>query len=84
MYKLAIKKSARKELDNLTDQIFLKVDKSMLSLKDNPFPYPQAKKLKGENKCRLRIGDYRVIYSIDEDQKTITIYRVRHRRDVYR
>jgi mRNA interferase RelE/StbE len=84
MYKLAIKKSARKELDNLPDQIFLKVDKSMLSLKDNPFPYPQAKKLKGENKCRLRIGDYRVIYSIDEDQKTITIYRVRHRKDVYR
>jgi mRNA interferase RelE/StbE len=84
MYKLTIKKSARKELDNLPDQIFLKVDKSMLSLKDNPFPYPQAKKLKGENKCRLRIGDYRVIYSIDEDQKTITIYRVRHRRDVYR
>jgi mRNA interferase RelE/StbE len=84
MYKLAIKKSARKELDNLPDQIFLKVDKSILSLKDNPFPYPQAKKLKGENKCRLRIGDYRVTYSIDEDQKTITIYRVRHRRDVYR
>jgi mRNA-degrading endonuclease RelE of RelBE toxin-antitoxin system len=52
MYKLAIKKSARKELDNLLDQIFLKVDKSMLSLKDNPFPYPQAKKLKGENKKR--------------------------------
>jgi mRNA interferase RelE/StbE len=84
MYKLAIKKSARKELDNLTDQIFLKVDKSILSLTDNPLPYPQAKKLKGENKCRLRIGNYRVIYSIDEDQKTITIYRVRHRKDVYR
>jgi mRNA interferase RelE/StbE len=84
MYKLAIKKSARKELDNLPDQIFLKVDKSILSLKENPSPYPQAKKLKGENKCRLRIGDYRVVYSVDEDQKTITIYRVRHRKDVYR
>lgn len=84
MYKLAIKKSARKELDNLPDQIFLKVDKSILSLKENPFPYPQAKKLKGEDKCRLRIGDYRVVYSVDEDQKTITIYRVRHRKDVYR
>ncbi|MEW6418688.1 MAG: type II toxin-antitoxin system RelE/ParE family toxin [Nitrospirota bacterium] len=84
MYKLAIKKSARKELDNLSDQIFLKIDKSILSLKENPFPYPQAKKLKGEDKCRLRVGDYRVVYSIDEDQKTITIYRVRHRKDIYR
>jgi len=84
MYRLAIKKSARKELDNLPDQIFLKVDKSILSLKEDPFPYPQAKKLKGENRCRLRVGDYRVVYSVDEDQKTVTIYRVRHRKDVYR
>jgi len=84
MYKLAIKKSARKELNNLPDKIFLKIDKSILSLKENPFPYPQVKKLKGEDKCRLRVGDYRVVYSVDEDQKTITIYRIRHRKDVYR
>jgi len=84
MYKLAIKKSARKELNNLPDKIFLKIDKSILSLKENPFPYPQVKKLKGEYKCRLRVGDYRVVYSVDEDQKTITIYRIRHRKDVYR
>ncbi|MEW6001891.1 MAG: type II toxin-antitoxin system RelE/ParE family toxin [Nitrospirota bacterium] len=84
MYRLAIKKSARKELDNLPDQIFLKVDKSILALKESPFPYPQAKRLKGEDRYRLRVGDYRVVYSVDEDQKTITLYRVRHRRDVYR
>jgi len=83
MYKLAIKKSARKELDSLPDQIFLKVDKSILSLKEDPFPYTQAKKLRGGDKYRLRVGDYRVVYSVDEDQKTITIYRVRHRKDVY-
>jgi mRNA interferase RelE/StbE len=63
MYRLAIKKSARKELDDLPDQIFLRVDESILSLRENPFPYPHAKKLKGENKCRLRVGDYRVVYS---------------------
>jgi mRNA interferase RelE/StbE len=86
MYKLAIKKSARKELDSLPDQIFLKVDKSILSLKEDsfPFPYTQAKKLRGEDKYRLRVGDYRVVYSVDEDQKSIIIYRVRHRKDVYR
>ncbi len=84
MYKLAIKKSARKELDSLPEEIFLKIDGSILLLKENPFPYPQAKKLKGEDKCRLKVGDYRVVYSIDEEQKVITIFRVRHRRDVYR
>jgi mRNA interferase RelE/StbE len=84
MYRLIIKKSARKELDSLPEEAFLKIDQSLLSLKENPFPYPQSKKLKGEDKCRLRVGDYRVVYSIDEEQKIITIFRIRHRKDVYR
>lgn len=84
MYKLVIKKSARKELDSLPSQHFIKIDRAILSLRENPFPYPQSKKLKGEDKCRLRIGDYRVIYTVDEKEKIITIYRVRHRKDVYR
>ena len=84
MHRLAIKQSARKELDSLPEQIFLKIDKAILALKENPFPFPQAKKLKGEDKCRLRVGDYRIVYSIDEEQKIITIFRVRHRKDVYR
>lgn len=84
MYRLAIKKSARKELDILPDRIFLKIDTAILSLRENPFPYPQSKKLKGEDGCRLRIGDYRVVYSIDEKENVVTIFRVRHRKDVYR
>jgi len=84
MYRLAIKKSARKELDKLPDRIFLNIDKAILSLNKNPFPYPQSKKLKGEETCRLRVGDYRVICSVNEEQKTITIFRVRHRKEVYR
>lgn len=84
MYKLSIKKSARKEMDSLPDEVFLKVDRAILSLKEDPFPYPQSRKLKGENKCRLRVDDYRVIYSVNKGQKIITIFRVRHRKDVYR
>jgi mRNA interferase RelE/StbE len=84
VYKLAIKKSARKELNSLPDHIFLNIDNCILSLLTNPMPYPQSKALKGEDKRRLRVGDYRVVYSVDEEQKTITIFRVRHRKDVYR
>jgi len=84
MYKLDIKKSTRKELDNLPDQIFLKIDKAILSLKRDPFPYPQSKELKGKNKRRLRVGDYRVVYAVDEQQKIITVFCVRHRKDVYK
>ena len=84
MYKLKIKKSAQKEIDTLPDQIFIKVDKAILSLKEDPFPFPQSKRLKGENKCRLRAGDYRIVYTVNEENKVITIFRVRHRKDVYR
>jgi len=71
-------------MDSISDPLFLKIDKAILSLRENPYPYPQAKKLKGENKFRLRVGAYRVVYTIDEKQKVITVYRVRHRKDVYR
>lgn len=84
MYKLAIKNSARKELDAIPNDQFLKIDAAILALKTNPHPYPQSKKLKGEGKCRLRVGDYRVVYAVDEKEKIVAVYRVRHRKEVYR
>ncbi len=84
MYKLVLKKTAQKELDEIADAHFLKIDKAILSLKEKPYPHPQSKKLKGESTRRLRVGVYRVVYDVDDIQKTVTIYRVRHRKDVYR
>ena len=84
MYKLVIKNSAKKELDDIPAAQFLKIDAAILLLKANPHPFPQSKKLKGEDKCRLRVGDYRVVYAVDEKEKNITIYRIRHRKEVYR
>lgn len=79
-----MKKSARNELDTIPHPFFLKIDEAILALKNNPHPYPQSKKLKGEDKYRLRVGDFRVIYTVDEKQKIISIYRIRHRKDIYR
>jgi len=84
VYKLVIKKSARKELDSLADELFIKIDRAILSLKKDPFPHPQSEKLKGEERRRLRVGDYRIVYAVDRADKTLTIYKIRHRRDVYR
>lgn len=84
MYSLIIKKSAKKESDRLSDQVFEKIDAAILKLKKEPFPFPQSKKLKGENRRRLHIGDYRVLYTVDERQKVITIVKIRHRKEVYR
>ncbi|HLF85902.1 MAG TPA: type II toxin-antitoxin system RelE/ParE family toxin [Nitrospiria bacterium] len=84
MYRLVIKKPAMKELDVLSDEQFSKIDSAILSLKDNPYPHPASIKLKGEEKRRIRVGDFRVIYTVDEADKIVTIHRVRHRKDSYR
>lgn len=41
-------------------------------------------RLKGSNRCRLRVGDYRIIYTVDVDQNTIHLLGVGHRREIYR
>ncbi|MEX2581617.1 MAG: type II toxin-antitoxin system RelE/ParE family toxin [Verrucomicrobiales bacterium] len=45
---------------------------------------PGAKKLKGEEVCRIRIGVYRVIYEIEDDRLVVFIVRVKHRKEAYR
>ncbi|MBI4972236.1 MAG: type II toxin-antitoxin system RelE/ParE family toxin [Candidatus Omnitrophica bacterium] len=74
MYKLVIKNSAKKELDDIPAAQFLKIDAAILSLKTNPHPFPQSKKLKGEDKCRLRVGDYRVVYASLQSPFSLATY----------
>jgi mRNA interferase RelE/StbE len=82
-YSIEIKQSAQKELDALDDSTFARIDKKNLALAENPRPNG-CKKLKGfKDLWRIRVGDYRVIYTLDEQTKTINITRVAHRREVY-
>jgi len=61
------------------------LDRAILGLKSNPRP-PGSRKLRYSTigGYRLRVGDYRVIYDIDDEQREIVILRVMHRRDIYR
>jgi mRNA interferase RelE/StbE len=82
-YSLEIKQSAQKELDALDDGVFTRIDRKILALADNPRP-PGCKKLRGyKDQWRIRIGDWRVVYFIDDGAKLVTIMRVAHRREVY-
>ena len=82
-YTIIIKHSAEKELQSLPPRIHNRVATRLLALEDNPRPVG-IKKLQGEESYRLRIGDYRVLFTIDDQQKQITIYSIGHRREVYR
>jgi mRNA interferase RelE/StbE len=55
----------------------------LLALEDNPRP-SGVKKLQGQESYRLRVGDYRILYTIDDKSKKIFIMAVGHRREVYR
>lgn len=82
-YAIELKQSAQKELDALDDALFNRIDKKILALADNPRPAGN-KKLRGyKDQWRIRIGDYRVIYTIDNAAKIVTVTHVAHRREVY-
>jgi mRNA interferase RelE/StbE len=82
-YSLEIKQSAQKELDALDDALFSRIDRRILALVDNPRP-SGCKKLKGyKDQWRIRIGDYRVIYIIEDSTMIVTVTHVAHRSEVY-
>ena len=83
MYKIKIKRSAERDLKRFPNALFLRINQHILALRDDPRP-PGVRKLQGDLEgWRVRVGDYRIVYQIDDDAKTVTIVRVRHRRDVY-
>ena len=82
-YTLEIKHSAQKELDALDDALFSRIDRKIVVLANNPRP-AGCKKLKGyKDQWRVRVGDWRVLYIIDDAAKLVTITRIAHRREVY-
>ena len=82
-YSLEIKQSAQRELDALNNTLFFRIDRKILALADNPRP-SGCKKLRGyQDHWRVRVGDWRLVYIIDDRAKQVTIPRVAHRREVY-
>jgi mRNA interferase RelE/StbE len=82
-YSLFILRRAQRELSSLSKNDYKKIKKAILSLGDTPRP-SGCSKLVGRDGWKIRVGNYRVIYEIDDTVKTITILHIGHRRDVYR
>lgn len=83
VYQLRATRRASKELQKLPAQIQQRIREAIYELADNPRP-PGCKKLQGRDDYRITVGDYRVIYEIDDDNQVVTIWRVGHRKGVYR
>jgi len=83
-YKIVFKASARKELRKLPKIAYLTIKNSINDLAIKPRPTGVRKMVGGNNQWRLRVGVYRVIYTIIDNQLIIEIIRVAHRKDAYR
>ena len=82
-YVVEIKPSARRELENLSDSLITRLVPKIEALAANPRP-SGCRKLRGyKDFWRVRVGDYRVVYIIDDDRKVVSVTRIAHRRDVY-
>jgi len=82
-YKIAYKTSAEKSFSKLPKDIQKRIYAAVQHLADNPRP-PGVKKLQSALELyRIRVGDYRVIYTIDEGELKILVVTIGHRRDVY-
>ena len=82
-HKILLETRARAELLALPKQIKNRLSEAIDDLATNPRP-PGVKKLSGVNGYRLRKGDYRVLFTIDDKAREVRIYRIGHRREIYR
>jgi mRNA interferase RelE/StbE len=82
-YKIEIKKSAAKEIVALPKHDLKRVLEKIGELAENPRPNG-CKKLSGDEKYRIRSGNYRVLYSIENDVLIVYVVKVGHRKDIYK
>ncbi len=82
-YQIETSRRAQKEVTSLPTQVTEPLSRAIDALAQEPRPRGVIK-LKGTDLWRIRVGDYRAVYHIDDEQKMVTALRVGHRREVYR
>lgn len=83
-YEVQISRTAERQLGRLDRTARRRVAAAMLALAENPRPRGCRKLLGYDDVFRVRVGRYRLLYSVSDDTVVIVILKVGHRRDVYR
>jgi len=83
-YKIEVTRAARRVLESLPRDVLKRVDAKIQALAEDPRSQ-DAKMLRGsKGLLRVRVGDYRIIYQVEEDRLVVLVVRIGHRREVYR
>jgi mRNA interferase RelE/StbE len=83
VHELVLRGRVRKSIDQLPGNVYRKVHGAIERLREEPRPLG-CRKLSDRAGWRLRVGDYRIIYEIDDEERVVTVLQVGHQRDVYR
>ena len=82
-YSILFRKSVSKDLDGVPKKEVKRIIARIRSLSTDPRP-PGCEKLSAQERYRVRQGDYRVVYSIQDDERSVWVVRIGHRREIYR
>ncbi len=82
-YEVIIEKPVIKYIEKLQDNIYKRIKAAILSLEDNPRP-AGVEKLTNKDAYRIRVGDYRIIYTIKDKILLVTVIDAGHRREIYK
>lgn len=82
-YRVIVRKSVSRDLKGILKKDLRRILSTIESLADDPRP-PGTKKLSGQERYRLRQGNYRILYEIEDDRLIVCVVRVGDRREVYR
>ncbi len=82
-YRVFFKASVEKDLRSMPRKDLKRIMARVAALRENPRP-PGCERLAGQDRYRLRQGSYRIVYSVQDDELTVWVVKVGHRKDVYR
>lgn len=84
MYEVYLEHAAERDIRKLPAEVFYRIIAHIKNLGENPRPFGCRKITGSKRDWRIRVGDYRVIYEIDEKAKVVRVMRVRYRKEAYR
>jgi len=84
VYEVYLERAAERDVKRLSASVFQRIISHIRALSEDPRPSGCRKITGSKSDWRIRIGEYRVIYEIDEKKKVVRVFRVSHRREVYR
>ena len=82
-YRVLLASRAESQLDGIPFHEYLRLDAAIVSLGQNPRPH-NCRKMKTSDSWRVRVGNYRIVYAIDDTLRTVLVLNIGHRREIYR